>query len=91
MTENEKQVLIERMSDNLKVLRMSLNLSQEQLALLLGVSRYTIMSIETGKRKMTWNTFLSLILVFSKNKKTDKMLDMFEIYTDELNTALKLK
>lgn len=29
---------------------------------IISVSRQTYSSIETGKRKMTWNTFLSLIL-----------------------------
>ena len=38
---------------------------------------------------MTWNTFLSLILVFTKNKDTDKLLNVMEIYTDDLNDFIK--
>ena len=38
---------------------------------------------------MTWNTFLSLVLLFIKNKETNKLLGVLEIYTDELNDFLK--
>ena len=40
---------------------------------------------------MSWNTFLSLILVFTKNRDTDKLLNILEIYTDDLNAHLKLR
>ena len=89
MTDDRKEILINRMQDNLKILRLKLNMSQEQLATLAGTSRFTIMAFESKTRKMTWSTFMSLLLIFSKNTETDKMLTLFEIYTDELNEALK--
>lgn len=89
MTDDRKEVLINRMQDNLKILRLKLNMSQEQLAVLAGTSRFTIMALESKTRKMTWSTFMSLLLIFTKNTETDKMLTLFEIYTDELNEALK--
>jgi hypothetical protein len=46
------------------------------------------MQMETGRRKMTWNTFLSLVLIFEKNPETAQMLRMFQIYTEELDNAL---
>ena len=91
MTDDKKEILIERMRDNLKILRLKLDVSQEQLASLVGTSRFTIMALENKTRKMTWSTFLSLLLIFTKNPETDKMLSLFEIYTDELNDALKLR
>lgn len=89
MNEQSKQVLIDRMTNNLKMLRVKLNLSQEELAAKIGVSRFTIISIESKKRQMTWNMFLSLILIFTKNRETDALLTHFGIYTDELNELLK--
>lgn len=80
---------MERMADNLPVLRKKAELTQTALAELIGVSKFTILSIEKKQRKMTWNTFLSLVLVFTKNKETDKMLTLFEIYTDEFNEFIK--
>jgi len=84
----EREVLIERMTDNLPVLRKKLRLSQEELAELIGSSRYTIVSIETRKRKMTWNTFLSLILLFDKNDETAILLRALDIYTKELDSMI---
>lgn len=88
MTSEAKDLLIAKMTENLPVLRKKLKLSQEDLAQLIGSSRYTVMQIETGKRKMTWNTFLSLVLLFDKNAETALLLRALEIYTDEFENML---
>ena len=84
-----KELLIDNMTENLPVLRKKLKLSQEKLAEFIGNSRYTVMLIETKKRRMTWNTFLSLVLLFDKNEETAILLRALEIYTDELDNMLK--
>ncbi len=89
MTEAMKNDLIDKMQENLQILRLKLKLTQKELAEMIGVSRYTIMSIENRNRQMSWSTFLALILIFSKNKETDAMLSLFGIYTDELNNMIK--
>ncbi len=86
-----KELLIANMTKNLPMLRTALGLTQEELADKIGVSRSTIISIENKKRDMTWNTFLSLVLLFIKNPNTDKLLNVLEIYTDELNEFIKLR
>lgn len=89
MASDTRDVLIEKMTENLPVLRKKLKLSQENLAKFIGSSRYTVMLIETKKRRMTWNTFLSLALLFDKNEETAVLLRALEIYTDELDNMLK--
>ena len=89
MDEKQKSILIENMSDNLPTLRKKMRISQEGLAEIIGVSRSTIATIERKKKTMTWNMFLSLVLVFTKNSETDKLLSVMEIYTDELNEFIK--
>lgn len=84
-----RELLIERMVENLPVLRRKLKLSQETLAQIIGSSRYTVMLIETKKRKLTWNTFLSLVLLFDKNEDTAVLLRALGIYTDELDAYFK--
>lgn len=84
-----KDVLIDRMVDNLPVLRKKLKLSQESLANLIGTSRYTVMQIETQKRRMSWNTFLSLVFLFDKNEETSVLLRALDIYTDDLESMIK--
>lgn len=91
VTEEIKRELCGRMSAKLLVLRTMLRLSQADLAKMIGVSRQTVIAMETNKRPIAWNTFLALILVFSKNKSTDQLLKLYEIYTDELEQHLFVK
>lgn len=88
MTEEAKLLLCQRMSDKLLVLRTALRLSQADLAKRIGISRQTVVALEANKRPISWNTFLSLILFFSKNRNTDQLLRLYEIYTDELEQYL---
>lgn len=91
MTEETKSNLVEVMAENLTMFRAKLDLTQAELAEIVGISRYTLISIEKKQRKMTWNTFLSLLLVFSKNESTNILLETVGIYNDELNDFLNLK
>ena len=84
----ERQEFMNKMADNLPTLRTKLSMTQEDLAKLIGVSRSTVIMFEKKQRQMTWNTFLSLILVFSKNNETNILLKALEIYTEELENIL---
>lgn len=77
------------MTDNLPMLRTRLGMTQEELADKIGVSRSTVISIENKKRDMTWNTFLSLMLLFTKNEATNILLNVLDIYTEEFNEFIK--
>lgn len=90
MTEIQEK-LIDNMTDNLPVLRKKLKLSQEELANIIGTSRYTVMLMETKKRRMTWNTYLSLVLLFDKNEGSSLLLRALGIYTEELDEIIKPK
>jgi len=59
------------LKNRLKVARAELNISQEQLANLAGVSRQTISSIETGQYCPTAK--LALILSKCLNKRFDEL------------------
>ena len=89
MNTNQKELLIKNMTENLPTLRKRLGISQEELSEKVGVSRSTIAGIENKKRTMSWNMFLSLLLIFIKNEDTDRLLNVMGIYTDELNAFIK--
>ena len=89
MNANQKELFIKNMTENLPTLRKKLDISQEELSEKIGVSRSTIAGIENKKRTMSWNMFLSLLLIFIKNEDTDKLLNVMGIYTDELNAFIK--
>lgn len=76
------------MSENLQILRMKADLSQEDLANLLGVTRQTISAIETGQRTMSWTVFLALFLLFLNNKETKQLLIALGIYTKEISNYI---
>lgn len=90
MNKDQKNTLMNAMATNLSILRSKLNLSQEELAGLLGVTRQTISSFESGQRKMTWSVFLALVLIFFRNEPTKKLLVALNIYTPALNDYLNI-
>ena len=76
------------MVENLPVLRAKLKLTQKDLAEIIGVSNYSISGMEKGQRKMTWNTFMSIIPIFLGNEETYQLARILGIYTDELDAFL---
>ena len=79
---------MEFLANTISALRQHLNMTQEELAAIIGVSRSTVILFEKRTRSMTWSTFLSLVLVFSKNADTYKLMKALDIYTDELEEIL---
>lgn len=57
--------------NRLKVARAEKNLSQEQLAILVGVTRQTISSIETGQYNPS--ALLALVLAHRLEKRVDEL------------------
>ena len=90
MNEKQKDELMIKLIDNLPTLRKRLNLTQVELSTMIGLSRYTIMALEKKQRNITWNTFLSLLMIFMANCETNKLLCAMEIYSNELREFLNV-
>lgn len=90
MTDEQKNKYIDIMTENLTMLRAKLDLTQEELANVVGLSRYTVISIEKRQRRMTWNTFLSMLLIFSKNEDTSKIIEVIGLGSSELLEFLNI-
>ena len=84
LTDAEKDEFIASLTPNLPALRTHAEISQEELANLIGISRQTYSAIERKIRKMSWNTYLSLVLFFDHNQKTHKMLRKLSLFPKEL-------
>ena len=60
LSDDEKKAFINALMPELALLRAKADVSQEQVANLIGISRQTYGAIERGNRKMSWSTYLSL-------------------------------
>lgn len=84
LTDEEKDNFIATLTPNLTVLRTKAEISQEELANLIGVSRQTYSAIERKVRRMAWSIYLSLVLFYDHNQKTHKMIRQLSIFPQEL-------
>lgn len=82
--DSKKATLIDILTENLPVLRAKIAITQEGLCEIVGISRQTYSAIETKKRKMSWNVFLSLIMFFTHNDKTAPIIESIGAFPDEL-------
>ena len=78
-----KESYIEVLTENLLPLRMKAEITQEEIAQIIGISRQTYYAIESGRRQMSWNTYISLLLFFDTNLSTHAMLRDLNAYPTE--------
>lgn len=84
-----KEILLEIITDNLPALRAMIGLSQDDIGDIIGISRQTYCAIETHKRKMSWNTFMSLLFLFWYNEKTKMLVSAIDVFPEELQATLQ--
>ena len=85
-----KEQLIDIITNELKVLRAKADISQQELADRVGVSRQTYSMIETKKQRMTWNHFMALLLLFKSNKGTAEIINRIGAFPPELKRYIEL-
>ena len=84
ISEEEKNVYIEKLAEDLPVLRIKLGVSQEELAAMIGLTRQTYSTLETKKRKMTWSVFLSLIFIFDNSEQTHDFIRKNGLFPEKM-------
>lgn len=72
--QGEREKFIISLTNKLPVLRAQAAITQEDLAVAVGITRQTYNSIENRSRTMSWNTYMALILYFHCNPLTHDML-----------------
>lgn len=78
-----KQKYITALITELKLLRAKANITQDDLAKILSISRQTYCQIENGNKEMPWNVYLSLIFFFNSVEETSKLLFLLGLYPSE--------
>ena len=92
--DKEEQSVIQRQYmdkflDRLPMLRSAAKITQIQFAKKLGVSRSTVVVIETREREFKWNMYLSMVLVFIQHEDSRKLLESFELFDSEFLQNIK--
>ena len=90
LPEEKRAALIDILTEELPALRAKIGITQEDLCKIVGISRQTYSAVETKKRKMSWNVFLSLILFFTNNEKTVPVIDSIRAFPNELKQTLNV-
>lgn len=84
LKDEDKDRFVDALTHNLTALRAKAGISQGDLSNLVGVSRQTYGAIEGNLRRMSWNTYLSLVLFFDYNQATHQMLRDVGAFPSEL-------
>ena len=88
--EKFKTAYIDKLAENLSMLRAKAGVTQGDVADRIGIARQTYSAIECGRSRMSWNTFMSLIFFFKENKKTKDVIELLGIYDDMLDNFIKM-
>ena len=83
ITDERKEKLISELVPELKLLRAKANITQDELANIIGISRQTYCQIENRNKDMSWNTYLSLIFFYNSIDEISKLLCTLGVYPDE--------
>ena len=84
LSQSLKNEYIEKLTTKLAALRAHADISQEDLANIIGTSRQTYYAIESRKRAMSWNTYLSLIFFYDAVEETSQMIRDIGAYPSQL-------
>lgn len=84
MNEEKILTLCGQMAAALPLLRKAMGTTQAQFAALAGVTRNTVIRMEKSGT-MGWNTYLSLLMIFTGNRNTEKLISALELYPPELD------
>lgn len=80
-----KEQLITKLILALPTLRGAVGASQDEIANVIGLSRQTYNSIELRKRKMTWGTYMALMLFFDYNPLSHNTIRQLEVFPYQLD------
>ena len=90
LSKEEREKLCSTMAGCLPMLRARLGLSQEDLAQRIEMTRQTISAFESNQRKIPWSVFLAFLMLFTGHPTTRKLLEVMELYTQELEKFLTM-
>lgn len=89
MDQINKEELIDKFIYELPILRARIDMTQDEISEIAGLSRQTYSALETRKRKMTWSNFMALLFVFYFNPVTRDEIEKVGVFPDSLKRILE--
>lgn len=89
MEKINREELIDRFIYELPVLRARIDMTQDEISEIAGLSRQTYSALETRKRKMTWSNFMALLFVFYVNPVTREEIEKIGVFPPSLKRVLE--
>ena len=89
MDQINKEELIDKFIYELPIFRARIDMTQDEISEIAGLSRQTYSALETRKRKMTWSNFMALLFVFYYNPVTRKEIETSGVFPDALKALMQ--
>ena len=86
----DREALLQSMAAELPEIRKRLSVTQEALAEKTGVDVGKIKGAESGKRKLKWSEFMSILFVIWNNNIGRGILENKGLFPEELKKALSV-
>ena len=64
----KKQEFITAISNKCKLVRLEYGFSQEQMAIVIGISKKSLVETEKGRRRLSWTECVALCTIFSQSE-----------------------
>ena len=90
MDQINKEELIDKFIYELPILRARIDMTQDEISEIAGLSRQTYSALETRKRKMTWSNFMALLFVFYFNPVTKDEIENAGVFPSELKEIMSV-
>lgn len=90
MDQINKEELIDKFIYELPILRARIDMTQDEISEIAGLSRQTYSALETRKRKMTWSNFMALLFVFYFNPATKEAVENAGLFPEGLRNIMQI-
>lgn len=86
----DREQLMSRMTEELPKIRESLGLSQDKIAKKAGIEQDKFRQIESGRRKMKWSEYMSILFVLWNNEIARGLVETKGLFPKELRQAMSV-
>lgn len=90
MDQINREELIDKFIYELPILRAQIDMIQDEISEIVGLSRQTYSALETRKRKMTWSNFMALLFGFYFSPVTRDSVENAQLFPDELKETMMI-